>query len=64
MSLAKTIERERQRLPPAPVSVNAVRGQTGSETNLKSLVQEGNELQSLNVETANAPDYFYGDSAW
>ena len=64
ISLTKLIEREKHRLPPAPVSVSAVRGQVSEEGNVKTLVHQGNQMQTVGTENSSAPDYFYDDVAW
>ena len=64
ISLTKLIEREKNRLPPAPVSVSAVRGQISEEGNVQTLVHQGNQQQTVDTENSSAPDYFYDDVAW
>ena len=64
MSLTKLIEREKNRLPPAPVSVGAVRGQVSNEGKVQTLVHQGNQHQTVDVDNSSAPDYFYDDVAW
>ena len=65
ISLTKLIEREKNRLPPAPVSVSAVRGQINKAGNAQILVRahQGNQQQTT-TENSAAPDYFYDDVDW
>ena len=65
ISLTKLIEREKNRLPPAPVSVSAVRGQVSKEGNTQTLgrTHQGNQPQTT-TENSTAPDYFYDDVNW
>ena len=64
ISLTKLMEREKNRLPPAPVSVSAVRGQVNDEGKVQTLVHQGNQQQTVDVDNSSAPDYFYDDVAW
>jgi hypothetical protein len=65
ISRTKLVEREKNRLPPAPVSVSAVRGQVSKEGNAQTLVRahQGNQLQTA-TENSGVPDYFYDDVDW
>ena len=64
ISLTKLMEREKNRLPPAPVSVSAVRGQVNDEGKVQTLMHQGNQQQTVDVDNSSAPDYFYDDVAW
>ena len=66
ISLTKVIEREKSRLPPAPVSVSAVCGRVSEEGRVQTLVPHGNKKQTIDIEntTCSVPDYFYDDVAW
>ena len=60
----KLIEREKQRLPPAPLSVSAVHGQVKVEGNVQTLGHKEDHPQTVGTENSRAPDYFYDDVAW
>ena len=64
ISLTKLIEREKNRLPPAPVSVSAVRGQVSNEGKVQSLTHLENQQRTVELVNSSAPDYFYDDIAW
>ena len=64
ISLTKLIEREKNRLPPAPVSVSAVRAQVSDEGKVQTLVHQGNQQQTVDIDNSSVPDYFYDDVDW
>ena len=52
------IEKDKPRITPAPVSVNAVRCHVNTEDRAVTQAKSGNEIDT---DKSSAPDYFYDD---
>ena len=61
LSLTKLIERDKPRITPAPVSVNAVRCVLKTEEKAVTPSPPGGEVQTVATGKSSTPDYFYDD---